>query len=109
MTKNYWDKTITYKELDEIINEVMEGYLNMLRVGNMSFSEYAILENVLLKLNEGLKEKREEWEYMAENEQFVYDIRELIELIYGDVEWLKKSTKKLFFCGQMGGENINQR
>ena len=60
MTKNYWDKTITYKELDEIINEVMEGYLNMLRVGNMSFSEYAILENVLLKLNEGLKEKREE-------------------------------------------------
>ena len=60
MTKNYWDKTITYKELDKIINEVMEGYLNMLRVGNMSFSEYAILENVLLKLNEGLKEKRDE-------------------------------------------------
>ena len=60
MTKNYWDKTITYKELDKIINEVMEGYLNMLRVGNMSFSEYAILENVLLKLNEGLKQKRDE-------------------------------------------------
>ena len=59
MTENYWDNTITYKELDKIINGVMEGYLNMLQAGNMSFSEYAILENVLLKLNEGLKQKKE--------------------------------------------------
>lgn len=59
MTENYWDNTITYKELDKIINGVMEGYLNMLQAGNMSFSEFAILENVLLKLNEGLKQKKE--------------------------------------------------
>ena len=59
MTENYWDNTITYKELDKIINEVMEGYLSMLQAGNMSFSEFAILENVLLKLNEGLKQKKE--------------------------------------------------
>ena len=59
MTGNYWNNTITYRELDKIINEVMEGYLNMLQAGNMSFSEYAILENVLLRLNEGLKQKKE--------------------------------------------------
>jgi hypothetical protein len=59
MTENYWDNTITYKELDKIINELMEGYLNMLKAGNMSFSEFAILENILLKLNEGLKQKRD--------------------------------------------------
>jgi len=59
MTENYWDNTITYKELDKIINELMEGYLNMLKAGNMSFSEFAILENILLKLYEGLKQKRD--------------------------------------------------
>ena len=59
MTGNYWNNTITYRELDKIINEVMEGYLNLLQAGNMSFSEYAILENVLLRLNEGLKQKKE--------------------------------------------------
>lgn len=58
MTENYWDKTITYKELDKIVNEVMEGYLTMLQAGNMSFSEFAILENVLLKLNEGINRKK---------------------------------------------------
>lgn len=60
MTENFWDNTITYKELDKIINKVMEGYLNILQAGNMSFSEFAILENILLKLNEELKQKREE-------------------------------------------------
>lgn len=60
MTENYWDKTITYRELDKIINEVLKGYLNMLKAGNMSFSEFAILENVLLKINEGIEQKREE-------------------------------------------------
>lgn len=52
------DNAITYKELDKIVIEVMEGYLNMLQAGNMSFSEFAILENVLLKLNEGINKKK---------------------------------------------------
>ena len=68
MTENYKDNTITYKELEEIINKVMEGYLVMLRAGNMSFSEFAILENVILKILEHvlfksrkeLKQKKEE-------------------------------------------------
>lgn len=60
MTENdWWDNTITYRELDKIIDNVMKGYLNMLQAGNMSFSEFAILENILLKLNEELKQKRE--------------------------------------------------
>ena len=61
MTENYKDYTITYKELEEIMNRVMEGYLTMLRAGNMSFSEFAILENVILKILENVlfKSKKE--------------------------------------------------
>ena len=59
MTEDFRNNTITYKELDKIINKVMEGYLNMLQAGNMSFSEFVILENILLKLNDELKQKRE--------------------------------------------------
>lgn len=58
MTEDFWNNTITYKELDKIINKVMEGYLNMLQAGNMSFSEFAILENILLKLNEELRRRK---------------------------------------------------
>lgn len=61
MTENYKDYTITYKELEEIMNRVMEGYLTMLQAGNMSFSEFAILENVILKILENVlfKSKKE--------------------------------------------------
>lgn len=54
------NKTITYKELDKIIIEVTEGYMNMLRAGHMSFSEFVIIENLLLKINERLNQKTKE-------------------------------------------------
>ncbi len=58
MTEN--NETVTYKELDKIIREATEGYMNMLQAGYMSFSEFAIIENLLLKINEGLNQKRDE-------------------------------------------------
>lgn len=58
--KDLFDKTITYKELSKLIDEVLSGYMNLLHSGNMSFSELAIIENVLLKLHIGLEEKMEE-------------------------------------------------
>lgn len=59
MTENNFNKTITYKELDKIITDATEGYMNMLRAGHMSFSEFAIIENLLLKINDGLNQKRD--------------------------------------------------
>lgn len=58
MTEN--SETITYKELDKIIREATEGYTAMLHAGYMSFSEFAIIENLLLKINEGLIQKKDE-------------------------------------------------
>lgn len=55
--KDLFDRTITYKELSKLMNKVLSGYMNMLHAGQMSFSELVILENVLLKLDNGLKEK----------------------------------------------------
>ena len=57
--KDLLDRTITYKELSKLIYEVTSGYMSLLHSGQMSFSELAILENVLLKLDAGLKEKME--------------------------------------------------
>ncbi len=57
--KDLFDRTITYKELSKIMNEIVDGYMSMLHGGQMSFSELAILENVLLKLDTMLKEKME--------------------------------------------------
>ena len=57
--KDLFDRTITYKELSKLMNEIVSGYMSMLHGGQMSFSELAILENVLLKLDAGLKEKME--------------------------------------------------
>lgn len=57
--KDLFDKTITYKELRKLVDEVLSGYMNMLHSGQMGFSEFAILENVLLKLDVGLREKME--------------------------------------------------
>ncbi len=58
--KDLFDRTITYGEVSKLIDEVLTGYMSMLSAGQMSFSELAILENVLLKLDRGLKEKMEE-------------------------------------------------
>lgn len=58
--KDLFDMTITYEELSKLMNEIVNGYMAMLRGGQMSFSELAILENVFLKLDAGLKEKMEE-------------------------------------------------
>jgi len=55
--KDLFDRTITYRELSKLMNDVLSGYMNMLSAGQMSFGELAILENVLLKLDMGLKEK----------------------------------------------------
>ena len=57
--KDLLDRTITYGEVSKLIDEVLTGYMNMLSAGQMSFSELVILENILLKLDAGLKEKME--------------------------------------------------
>lgn len=59
MTESDLNKTITYEELNDIIQEATEGYMNMLRAGHMGFTEFAIIENLLLKINEGLNQKRD--------------------------------------------------
>lgn len=56
MAEDYYEKTITYRELDKIIKNILQDYMNMLRAGHMSFSEFAILENVIMRLNKSLDE-----------------------------------------------------
>ena len=51
---------ITYEELEDIISDAMEGYMNMLQAGMMTFNEFVIIENVLIKINEGIKENKNE-------------------------------------------------
>lgn len=48
--------SIEYTKLSRIIEEVCEPYTTMFRAGHMTFSEFAIMENIVVKLNEKLRE-----------------------------------------------------
>ena len=50
------EKKYTVEEFGEIIQTTLQGYMNMLQAGKMSFGEFAILENVLLKIEIALKD-----------------------------------------------------
>lgn len=50
------EKTYTVEEFGEIIQTALQGYMNMLQAGQMNFTEFAILENVLLKIEIALKD-----------------------------------------------------
>ena len=54
------EDTITYGELEYIISEVLKGHTNMLQAGMMNFSDFVIIENVLMRINEGIKENKNE-------------------------------------------------
>ncbi|MBO5476212.1 MAG: hypothetical protein J6A15_00475 [Clostridia bacterium] len=51
---NEESNTITYRKLEDIISDALEGYMNMLQTGMMTFNEFVIIENVLMKINEGI-------------------------------------------------------
>lgn len=51
---NEKSNTITYRKLEDIISDALEGYMNMLQAGMMTFNEFVIIENVLMKINEGI-------------------------------------------------------
>lgn len=51
---NKESNTITYEELEDIISDALEGYMNMLQAKMMTFNEFVIIENVLMKINEGI-------------------------------------------------------
>ena len=49
---------ISYDDLDEILEDVFEMYLEIFKQDKMNFNEFAILENVLIKMQNKLKEVR---------------------------------------------------
>lgn len=46
-----------FTEVCEVIDEAIDGYMNIFQAGKMSFSEFTILENVLIKIQEGLRKR----------------------------------------------------
>ena len=54
------NKQITVKEVNNIIEDVFSEYID--KYDKMSFSEIAIVENVLIKLQYALDKKYGDWE-----------------------------------------------
>lgn len=52
------DDVISYDELDKILEDVFELYLDIFKNDQMNFNEFAILENILIKMQNKLKEAR---------------------------------------------------
>lgn len=52
------DDVISYNELDKILEDVFEMYLEIFKLDKMDFNEFAILENILIKMQNKLKEVR---------------------------------------------------
>lgn len=52
------DDVISYDKLDEILEDVFELYLDIFKNKQMNFNEFAILENILIKMQNKLKEVR---------------------------------------------------
>lgn len=60
-------KKYTAEEFGEIIQAALQGYTNWLQAGKMTFTEFVIFENVLLKIEEALKDL-ESSDYKLEQE-----------------------------------------
>lgn len=56
--KSYKEK-ISYDDLNDVIEKVTGSYMMMLESNHMTFSEFAILENLVLRIKEGLRYKKE--------------------------------------------------
>ena len=52
------EDVISYDDLDEILEDVFELYLDIFKNDQMNFTEFAILENILMKMQNKLKEAR---------------------------------------------------
>lgn len=52
------DDIISYDKLDEILEDVFGMYLEIFKQDKMNFNEFAILENILIKMQNKLKEVR---------------------------------------------------
>lgn len=50
--------SIEYTRLSEIFEDVCEPYTDMLVSGRMTFSEFAVMENILIKMNTKLMEEQ---------------------------------------------------
>ena len=50
------DKQITEKQTHKIISDVFEDYTNLYASNRMDFREFAIIENILIKLQLKFKE-----------------------------------------------------
>lgn len=50
--------SIEYTRLSEIFEDVCEPYKDMLVSGRMTFSEFAVMENILIKMNTELMEEQ---------------------------------------------------
>lgn len=51
---------MTYRQIMDLIEEVYSDYFRMFRDDRMEFRDFAILENVLIKIQEKLKEAKPE-------------------------------------------------
>ena len=50
------DEKLTYSEVMEIVNKVYNDYMGLYERNKMNFSEFSILANALMSINEKLKE-----------------------------------------------------
>lgn len=53
----YFDKKISAQEFLKIVEDVYHDYLKMFELDKMSFTDFAILENVLIKIQNKVKEE----------------------------------------------------
>ena len=60
------EKIFSQKDIEKIVDRVYKGYLNIFYANKMNFTEFAILENVLIRLQEEIRKEMEEME--EENE-----------------------------------------
>ena len=54
------EKTFTLEEINETTNEIFLGYFEHYKADRMSFSEYTLVENLIMKIQYSFKEKIEE-------------------------------------------------
>lgn len=54
------EKRLTHRQVLDLIEEVYQDYLNIFQDNKMEFRDFAILENVLIKIQEKLKEVKPE-------------------------------------------------
>lgn len=53
------EKVFTEQEITDVVEEAIRGYIQHFIDGRMTFSEFALLENLVFKIQNGLKELEE--------------------------------------------------